>query len=195
MSAKFSSTTADYLEWGEAMNLINKLYKEEKYTLSLLVACGCFFGLRIGDLLALRWRQLLGVDTLEVIEKKTGKKRAIKINPQLQRHIKECHNKIQPASLDDFCFGSGNGKAYSIQRVNVVLKELKYKYRLKIEHISTHSLRKSFGRRVYELAGVSSESALVKLSEIFNHSSTQITRRYLGLKQDEIAEVYDSLSF
>lgn len=81
MSLKYSNTTADYLEWGEAMNLIRKLYKDKNYTISLLIAVGCFWGLRISDILALRWNQILNVDELTIIEKKTGKKRVIRINP------------------------------------------------------------------------------------------------------------------
>ena len=42
---------------------------------------------------------------------------------------------------------------------------------------------------------VQSEMALIKLSELFNHSTPQITRRYLGLRQEELLEVYDSLTF
>ena len=49
MSLKYSNTTADFLEWDEAMNLIRKLYKDGNYNMSLLIALGCFFGLRIGD--------------------------------------------------------------------------------------------------------------------------------------------------
>ena len=47
MSLKYSSTTADYLQWSEAMNLIRKLAKDGNYKISLLVALGCFTGLRI----------------------------------------------------------------------------------------------------------------------------------------------------
>ena len=42
MSLKYSSTTADYLQWSEAMNLIRKLAKDGNYKISLLVALGCF---------------------------------------------------------------------------------------------------------------------------------------------------------
>ena len=57
---------------------------------------------------------------------------------------------------------------YSVQRINVRLKEIKSKYGIKIEHLSTHSLRKTFGRKVVENAGGNSEMALIKLSELFN---------------------------
>ena len=90
MSLKYSNTTADFLQWDEAMNLIRKLFKDGNYNMSLLVALGCFFGLRISDILALRWNQILNVSEFTIIEHKTGKKRTIRINPQLQRHIAEC---------------------------------------------------------------------------------------------------------
>ena len=38
MSLKYSSTTADYLVWSDAMNLIRKLAKDENYKISLLIA-------------------------------------------------------------------------------------------------------------------------------------------------------------
>lgn len=56
-------------------------------------------------------------------------------------------------------------------------------------------MRKTFGRKVVDSAWNDSEMALIKLSEIFNHSSPSITRRYLGLRQEEIGEVYDGLGF
>jgi hypothetical protein len=40
----------------------------------------------------------------------------------------------------------------------------------------------------------SDELALVKLMELFNHSSVSITKRYLGLRQEEILETYDRLT-
>ena len=53
MSLKYSTTTADYLVWSDAMNLIRKLAKDKNYKMSLLIALGCFKGLRISDILAL----------------------------------------------------------------------------------------------------------------------------------------------
>ena len=81
------------------------------------------------------------------------------------------------------------------QRINIILKEIKKKYRLKIKNFSCHSLRKTFGRQVYNMNSENSELALVKLMELFNHSSVAITKRYLGLRQEEILQTYESLSF
>ena len=51
MSAKHSFTTADDLPWDTMLNLVRRLYKDGNYRMSLLIACGSFFGLRISDLL------------------------------------------------------------------------------------------------------------------------------------------------
>ena len=58
-----------------------------------------------------------------------------------------------------------------------------------------HSLRMAFGRQVYNMNSENSELALVKLMELFNHSSVAITKRYLGLRQEEILQTYDCLTF
>ena len=195
MGLKYSTTTADFLEWEIAMNLIRKLAKDEIYKMSLLVALGCFTGLRISDILALRWNQILKTNEFTIFEKKTGKKRIIRLNQQLQKHIEECYKHIKPIGDKAPILVSQKGTVFSIQIINVIFKEIKKRYRLKINNFSCHSLRKTFGRQVYNMNNENSELALVKLMELFNHSSVAITKRYLGLRQEEILETYDSLSF
>ncbi|MCD7933585.1 MAG: tyrosine-type recombinase/integrase [Tannerellaceae bacterium] len=195
MSLKYSQTTADYLEWSEAMNLIRCLSKDGNYKMSLLIAIGCFWGLRISDILSLRWNQILNVSEFTIEEKKTGKRRTIRINKQLQKHIEDCYKNINPVSVNCHILISQKGTVFTIQRINVILKEIKTHYKLNIKNISCHSLRKTFGRQVYNQNSTNSELALVKLMEIFNHSSLSVTKRYLGLRQEEILETYDSLSF
>jgi len=194
MSKRFSNTTSDFIEWSDMLNLVRKLFDDKNYKMSLLIACGSFFGLRISDLLTLTWKQLLNNDYFELVEHKTGKKRIIKINPKLQKHIKNCYTAI-PVNVNSKCFISNMGTVYSIQRINVIFKEIKSKYNLKIDNFSTHSLRKTFGREVYTQAGVNSEMALVKLSELFNHSDIKTTRKYLGLRREELLQTYDLLRF
>lgn len=195
MSLKFQNTTADYLEWDSNILLISKLYQDQNYKFSLLIAWGSFFGVRISDLLNLKWCDILNDDTLTIIEKKTKKQRTIKINDQLKKHIQSCYKEIKPLSPNDHIFTSQKGSVYSVQRINVVFKEIRVKYNLKIKNFSTHSMRKTFGRQVYNNAEGNAELALVKLSELFNHSDVRTTRKYLGLRSDELMETYDLLSF
>lgn len=195
MSQKHSYTTADYMPWDTMLNLTRKLFRDGKYRMSLLVACGSFFGLRVSDLLGLTWEQILG-ESFAINEKKTGKHREIKVNAGLKEHIKECYKALDIKAPHEKCFLNRYGDVISVQRINVVLKEIKVKYMLKdIQNFSTHSFRKTFGRQVVEMAGENSEMAIIKLDEIFNHSSTAITRRYLGLRQQELREVYENLQF
>ena len=142
MGLKYSTTTADFLEWEIAMSLIRKLAKDENYKMSLLVALGCFTGLRISDILALRWNQILKTNEFTIFEKKTGKKRIIRLNQQLQKHIEECYKHIKPIGDKAPILVSQKGTVFSIQRINVMLKEVKKKYRLNVGNFSCHSLRK-----------------------------------------------------
>jgi len=195
MSAKFTKTTSDHLEWSQAMNLVRNLYNDKNYRISLMVSMGAFWGLRISDYINLRWNQVYGKEEFTIVEKKTGKTREIKINPQLQNHINECYMQIKPRSLDEFTFLSQKNTVYSIQRVNIILKDLKKKYNLKIKNFSTHSLRKTFGREIFSRSGSNAELAIVKLSQLYNHSNPAITRLYLGITKQELMETYDILSF
>lgn len=65
----------------------------------------------------------------------------------------------------------------------------------KVENLSSHSYRKTFGRKVFESAGERSEMTLIKLSEIFNPASPMITRRYLELRAEELEEICNVLEF
>lgn len=195
MSRRNSHTTADYLPWSDAICLINRLYKDGQYRMSLLIGCGIFFGLRISDLRTLRWSMLLNGDKFEVHEKKTNKYRQIKINSDFQKHIKECYQALCVTNPEEYCFLSSKKVVYSTQRINVLLKEIKQKYNLRIENFSTHTMRKTFGRKVVDMAGQNAEVALIRLMELFNHSSIAITKRYLGLRQEELLETYDLLTF
>lgn len=195
MSLKNSNTTADYIEWNAMVDLVHRLYDDKMYRYSLLVGCGSFFGLRVSDLRALKWEHLLCGPRLTLIEKKTGKRRDIKINAAFQQHIRNCYDALNIEHLDEHCFLNNRGTVQSTQSINRHLKTIKARYNLDVEHFSTHSFRKTFGRKVVESAGEHSEMALIKLSEIFNHSSPMITRRYLGLRAQELEEVYNSLYF
>ncbi len=196
MALKNQYTTADYIEWDEAMNLVRRLYRDGDYRMSLLIGCGCFFGLRFSDLRTLRWEQVLSKDgTFALYEQKTGKRREIKINKGFQQHARDCWRALGGVDLSQPCFTSRYGSVLTSQMVNRHLKKIKTAYQLKAKNVSTHSLRKTFGRRVVDMAGSDAEMALIRLSELFNHSSPSVTKRYLGLRQEELGEVYERLTF
>jgi len=187
--------TSDYMEWDVMLSLIRKLYRDGNYRMSLLIGCGCFFGLRISDILTLTWSMLLNDDKFTLNEKKTNKRRVVKINADFQQHIKQCHDALSIKNDSEKCFLSQKKVVYSTQRINVLFKEIKRKYNLKIEHFSTHTMRKTFGRKVFESAGENANMALMRLSELFNHSNVSVTKIYLGIREKELLETYDLLDF
>ena len=187
--------TSDYMEWDVMLSLIRKLYRDGNYRISLLVGCGCFFGLRISDILTLTWSMLLDDDKFTLNEKKTNKRRTVKINSDFQQHIKQCRDALHITNDNEKCFLSQKKMVYSTQRINVLLKQIKKQYNLKIEHFSTHTFRKTFGRKVYESSGENANMALMRLSELFNHSNVGITKIYLGIREQELMETYDLLDF
>jgi integrase len=83
--------TTTYLEWDRVVLLIKKLEKDENYKFMLLISLGTFLGLRISDILHLKWSDVLDKDHLTLKEGKTGKTRSFKINDDLKAIIQIAH--------------------------------------------------------------------------------------------------------
>jgi len=196
MSLRGQNTTTTYMEWNDFISLITRLEKDENYKFCLLVSIGVFTGLRISDLLSLTYSDLLSNETFTLREMKTKKQRSIKVNKDLKEIVSRIFSKSNITNLNQLIFINKYGtKSIDKSYVNVKLKELVKKYRIKIDgNVSTHTFRKTLGRRVMEVNNYSNES-LVLLMELFGHSSMSITKRYLGIREQEIHNVYDSLTF
>jgi integrase len=195
MSLKGSITTTSYIHWDTFVSLITRLESKGEYKFCLLISIGVFTGLRISDLLKLKYSDLLDKNTLVLIEQKTGKTRTIRINNDLQTLVQRIYKKQNLTHSNQLIFINRFGsKPIDKSYVNVKLKEIFSKNRIKLDgNISSHILRKTLGRRVMELNNFSNES-LVLLMELFGHSSMSITKRYLGIRQQEINDIYLYLS-
>lgn len=111
------------------------------------------------------------------------------------RKFFDCLKALRITDRNEKCFLSHKKMVYSTQRINVLFKGINAKYHLKVEHFSTHTMRKTFGRKVFESAGENANMALMRLSELFNHSSPRITKIYLGIREKELVETFDLLDF
>ena len=196
MSLKGSTTTTTYLEWNDFISLITRLEKDENYKFCLLISIGVFTGLRMSDLLTLKYSDLLNSETFYIKEKKTQKQRSIKVNKDLKEIVSRIVQKSKVNDLEQLIFINKYGtKSIDKSYVNVKLKEIIKLYRIRLEgNVSTHTFRKTLGRRVMEVNNYSNES-LILLMDLFGHSSMSITKRYIGIREQEIHNVYDSLSF
>jgi integrase len=194
MALKGQTTKASYLDWNSMLVLLQKLERDGEYKFQLLFAVGCFTGLRIGDILKLRWLDVINCNSLELVEGKTKKIRKIKLNPALVEIITRLHEKMGIENDDELLFANKTKtKAFNIQYINRKLKEIAKKYMPANRiSISSHLFRKTLGRHVWELNNYS-EKSLLLLGELFNHSSIKITKIYLGIKEEEIGDVYLNL--
>lgn len=156
--------------------------------MGLLIEFGVKTLLRYSDLSRIRWSDVLGKETLLLNEKKTNKRREITIGETLREKIETTYKELGNPSPESLIFN------YSIQYVNQLLKEGGRNERIKNKNISSHSMRKSGSRFIWENNGHSDEY-LIKLSSILNHSSTSITRGYLGISRSEIKNIHQSFDF
>lgn len=178
MSQLGQHTKADYIDWKVAMDRLVDVRKERP-VISGIIATGITTGLRISDMLALSASDIK--PEMMIVEKKTAKRRCFSMNPWTL-------NFLDGLGLPSagFLFSKDGSKPYSVQHVNRELKEVFYDVDTRV---SSHSLRKTFGRRVMELNNYSAE-ALLLLMDAFNHSSPAITKVYLGLRQEEVNKIY-----
>lgn len=191
MALKGQRTTSDFLEWGKMQSLVLKLERDGELKFALLIATGSYIGLRISDLLQLKWEQVLHQDYFTVIEKKTGKTRKVTINPELQGILIRLYKALGAEEGQYMFINRFGDKPFSIQYVNAKLKEIFTKYSIKGQY-SSHFMRKTLGRRVWEMNKYS-DQALLLLSQLFNHSSVSTTKIYLGIREQEISNLYLSL--
>lgn len=182
------------MDWDQFKSLIGKLERDGEYKFCLLFTIGVFTGLRISDLLKLRFNQFENSDILTIQEQKTRKTRRIKINPDLKEIVERVKGRMVVAATNQYIFVNKYGsKPIDKSYVNVKLKELLKKYDIVLEgNASSHLFRKTLGNRVLRINNFSNE-AVILLMELFGHSSPAITKKYLGIREKEIHDVYDSL--
>lgn len=192
---KRQTTTTSGLDWNSQLGLAQRLKQDKLYRDYLLITIGCYFGLRIGDLLSLKWVDIIDKTELVLIEQKTKKSRRITINPNVSQAVKLCsneHNLKNEFNENAFIFSNRWGGQLSISYINKRLKYIFKTYNVTVKNASSHTLRKTFGKRIYE-SDNKSERALVYLSEIFSHSSISTTRKYIGITQEAISDLYMNL--
>ena len=182
------------MNWDDFKSLIGKLERDSEFKFCLLIAIGVFTGLRISELLQLRFSQFENIEILTVQEKKTKKTRRIKINPDLKQIVERVKSRMGVTDTNQYIFLNKYGtKPIDKSYVNVKLKELLKQYDIVLEgNASSHLFRKTLGNRVLRINNFSNE-AVILLMELFGHSSPAITKKYLGIREKEIHDVYDSL--
>ena len=170
-------------------------YREPNIRNHALLIFGLNTALRISDILHLCWGQVWDFEKNEaksylyLQEQKTKKNACIAINSEIHKILKRLFSSGSSESTlmpDTMIFKSRKGCNQPLSRIQAfrIIKKAAA-YAGYPENVSCHSLRKTFGYHAWK-QGISPAI----LVNIYNHSSYQITKRYLGIEQDEKDTAY-----
>lgn len=184
------------------------LLTNERYRDNMLFIVGINFGLRVSDLIRLKFSHLINNDysfktTFPILEKKTRNTRKVKRNRYISINdavmdavtIYLEHNQCK---LDDYMFrsesnrGSNQNKPLARASVDRILKDIADNLNLDCK-IATHSLRKTFGYHQMLMSN-NDPRKLLLLQKMFGHSTAAQTLDYIGITGEEIEEAYMKLN-
>ena len=175
---------------------------DENFRDHLLFTLGINSGLRISDLLSIKWTLFLNEkgkllkagSAITVTERKTGKKKRFKLNKSIRKAVESFYETVESVDPERYVFLSRQvdsaGTVTPISRVQAWRTLNKYAKAVGIlDKIGTHTLRKTFGYHLYK-KGI----AVEYIQKLLNHSAASITLRYIGISQDQLDEIYVDLN-
>jgi integrase len=154
----------------------------------ILFVLGCETGLRVGDLLKLKKKQIIELKTrkqklLKVKEGKTQKIRDI--------YIGHCFGEVYQYAIElesNWLFPSRKGDQ-AITPTQAYRQLNKAAEFAGVESVGNHTLRKTFGYWFYKAT-----KDIAMLQGILNHSHPAITLRYIGITEEETNNVLKTFS-
>lgn len=164
----------------------------------LLIILGLNTALRISDILALKWQEVYDFEQkdyrnhINIVEQKTGKTTQIYMNRNvleaLNNYRSYLKQKKHVIEKDTYLFTHSN-KNMPISRTQAfrIIKNAVDYYKIS-GVISCHSLRKTFGYHAWKQG-----ASPVVLVNVFNHSSYQVTKRYLGIEQEDKDKIFQKI--
>lgn len=175
--------------------LKNYFLSKKEYRNYALITLGINTPLRISDMLLLTWQDVYNEHRqrwrqhIVIIEQKTGKTSVIALNKSAISALELLQNYME-ALPTDYIFKSRNAKNKPISRSRAysIIRAAAEDLGLE-ERIRCHSLRKTYGYHAWK-KGIPP----AVIMEIYNHSSIEITKRYLSIDQDEKDKVTLSLN-
>lgn len=166
------------------------------YRNELLFLIGCSVGLRASDLLELRVGDFKPpLYKARIMEGKTGKYREITLGPMAIEAYNKIVGMLESPTDQTYLFQSqrSGNSGLNVRSFAYVLRcakrDLELPYRL-----STHSMRKTFGYHMF-MDNQQSPEILAYLQKVFNHSSSAVTLRYIGLDAEREQKMYQDLNY
>lgn len=167
----------------------------------MLFLIGINLGIRASDLCGLKYSFFINEDgtfkesySLQPKKtKRTGKFVKLYFNETVKKAITEYILEYPMKNVDEYLFKSREGDSHITSiHLGKIIKDAAKEVGIE-RNICSHSLRKTFGYHVWHNAE-DKEKALVMLMTIFNHSSVIMTKKYIGLMDEEIENVFNELN-
>ncbi len=167
----------------EDIRKVESILKNQSLRNLLFFTIGTNCGLRISDILALNVSDVKNKNFIQITEKKTGKFKKFPINSKLKPlFAKYTKGKNLNSPLFETKFGNRLERVAAYYIIRNACKEAGLD-----DKFGTHTMRKTFGYHHYKKF-----KDVAILQKIFNHSSPDVTLRYIGIEEDQIFESYTS---
>jgi len=167
-----------------------------------IVVVGMNVLLRAGDLLELKWSDVLEEDMtfkhiIWITEEKTNKQRKVRFNHDSVDALTLYRDSLNPFNVNDYIFTSRkvnkNGeKKLDVKALHKIIKDTCKELEI-IGNFGTQTLRKTGAYHIYHDHIANNPAILTKLQKILNQSSQATTLRYIGIETREIDDIFDHL--
>lgn len=154
----------------------------------ILFVLGCETGLRVGDLLKLKTKQILDL--------KSKKSKVIKVKEGKTQKTREVFIENRFDELYDYALNLSSEWLFPSRKGdNAISPTQAYRQLNKaadfagVDSIGNHTLRKTFGYWFYKAT-----KDIAMLQQILNHSHPSITLRYIGITEEETNSVLKTFS-
>ena len=189
----------------------NKYNDNYKYKHGLMYAANIYLGLRIGELLALQWKDVDLINNTIYVHKTMVMRENSKYNPEkkdcpryiytLQNSNKTNQNRFVPVNSkakelissfkevctntkdDDYIMITKNNTIVDIRSANSVVKTIQKNAKTQIQGASTHTLRHTCAS-LYFRKGVPIEI----IAKILGHTPEVCRKVYIGLAEEQLKE-------
>ena len=208
--SKFTSTGKPKAQAAEPIRSLEDIKKIQDYFLKKedyrdyqLFTVGISIGLRISDLLSLKFSDIMYSDYtfkpyIDIVEQKTDKDSSnvaddCLITKSVQDAIElyMCSLEHKP-NMDEYLFKSQKGGNLDERSAHKILKQMSRDLKLPY-NIGTHSLRKTFSYWTLQL-NQDDNNAIIMLQEMLKHSDLRSTLHYSGMTKDKTREFRNKLS-
>ncbi len=193
-----SEQTAKLFNWDKLLQITEQLTENSDLAYRNYILIGLFYGLRCADIRNLKYKDLLELDTSDnfIVEVKTEKKFKLFPHAYIVNYFKKVYNTYNVIQENSYiCAKIGKKNPLSLTAINDKIKKLAIEHQLlpsgNSKGASTHSIRKTFARKFYVNGGANHES-IEALSMYLNHSSTTMTRIYIGILDEKIYNVLNN---